>query len=118
MWRIEPHVDAASKQLPPVHVVIPDINHRNSFLQRRRSFVNLADQHLALFVAGMRFSAIDHLEWAVALTNSAQAIEIAEKQIGALIRGGSSRESQNHRGLVEFCASSALDFGQHQALGS
>src|ERR1700723_4191707 len=118
MRRIEPHINSASEQLAPVHVVILDVNHRNSFLQRRRSFVDFADQPLALFVAGMRFSAIDHLKRAIALANGAQAIEIAEKQIGALIRGGTSRESQNHRSLVEFCSGSALDFRQHQALSS
>ncbi len=78
-----------------MHVVILDINHRNGFLQRGRSFKNLADQHLAFFVAGMRFPAVDHLKRAVALANGAQTIEIAEEQIGAFVCGSASREAQN-----------------------
>src|ERR1700690_909017 len=117
MRRIEPDIDAGGQQIAPVHIVILDINYRDGLLQRGGGLVDFANQDFAFFVAGMSFSAVNHLEWAVALANGAQSIEIAEEQIGALVGGGASGESDCKRRLAEFRAGAALDFGDHQALG-
>ena len=91
--RVEPQIHTGSHFPTQFEVVIIQKHNGNIFPQRFFRLVNTANDVFAARVIGVRFAGKNNLKMASIFRNLAQAIEVGQDEVGALVAGGAACEA-------------------------
>ena len=79
--------------------------------------VDPLDQFLAGLILRMRLAAVDDLQRPYLARKQAEALGVAEKQVGALVGGGAPGETDSHHRFFELDSGALLDLLEEGTLG-
>ena len=100
--QVEPQVHPLHQQVGQVHVVVFEEGHAALELGVTGELIDALEDFLAGIVGGVRLAGEDDLHRPPGIDEeAAQAIEVAEDQVGTLVRGESPRKADRQRGRVE-----------------
>src|SRR5712671_4424309 len=86
-------IDAGSDLAAHFHVVLVEKNNGNGFTQRLLGLKNSADNVLAAAILRMGLAGVNDLKFSRSLSNLAQAVQVREDQVGALVSSGAAGEA-------------------------
>ena len=115
--QIHPYINALNQQVCEMHSVV--FHERNASLELRIAgeLVDILQDLLARIVGGVRLAGEDNLYWAGSVRHqSAQSLDIAKNEIGALVGCEPTREADGERVGIEQCSRANELHGFHRAL--